>query len=126
LLRYFDGTAGRPFKELGRMRCGSLFRLRCEAIYRTLALLKVDCPLEKAYGICMDIQLSEEAARYIEDHLIQVGCGSPREFMERILRGLRRAEEVAIPAEKWAWLQAQETAAAKLWNNDADARYDAL
>jgi hypothetical protein len=72
----------------------------------------------------MDIHLSEEAARYIQAHLARSGCRSPSEFVERLLRELRRAETPA--AEKGAWLRAQEEAAAKVWDNDADARYDAL
>jgi hypothetical protein len=72
----------------------------------------------------MDIHLSEEAARYIEAHLASNGCRSPSEFIERLLSELRHAEAAA--AEKHTWLQAQESAAAKIWDNDADARYDAL
>jgi Arc/MetJ-type ribon-helix-helix transcriptional regulator len=73
----------------------------------------------------MDIHLSEEAERYIEAHLAGAGCRSPSEFVEQLLRLLRVAEASA-PAEKHAWHKAQEAAAAKLWDNDADARYDAL
>ncbi|MGH7174277.1 MAG: hypothetical protein ACRELG_28760 [Gemmataceae bacterium] len=73
----------------------------------------------------MDIHLSEEAARYIAAQLAGSGCRSPSEFVERLLRARRNAETSA-EAEKNDWLRAQETAAAKLWDNDDDARYDAL
>ena len=73
----------------------------------------------------MDIHLSEETARYIADQLAKSGCRSPSEFVERVLRELRRAE--ARPAdERDAWLRAQEAVAVKVWDNEADARYDAL
>ncbi len=67
----------------------------------------------------MDIHLSEEAARFIKSQLAVSGCRSPSEFVERLLRDLRAAE-------KTAWLRAQESAAAEIWDNAGDARYDAL
>jgi Arc/MetJ-type ribon-helix-helix transcriptional regulator len=73
----------------------------------------------------MDIHLSEEAARYIEAQLARGDYRSPSEFVELLLRRLRLAEGTH-QAERHAWLQAQETAAAKIWDHDADARYDAL
>jgi hypothetical protein len=73
----------------------------------------------------MDIHLSEEAARYIDSQLVKSDCRSPSEFVERLLRELRRAETPAA-AEKRLWLRAQETTAAKIWDNAADLRYDAL
>jgi Arc/MetJ-type ribon-helix-helix transcriptional regulator len=69
----------------------------------------------------MDVHLSEEAARYIRAHLAESGCRSPSEFIERLLRELPSAT-----TDRQAWLLAQDTAAAKIWENDADARYDAL
>jgi Arc/MetJ-type ribon-helix-helix transcriptional regulator len=73
----------------------------------------------------MEIHLSEEAARYIEAQLGRSGCSSPSEFIEYLLRELSR-REVTDSAEKHAWLRAQEEAAARIWDNEADARYDAL
>ena len=73
----------------------------------------------------MDIHLSDEAARYIDAQLPRSGCRSPSEFIERLLRQLHSAER-STEAERNDWLRAQETAAAKLWDNDDDARYDAL
>jgi hypothetical protein len=70
----------------------------------------------------MDIHLSDEAGRYIEDQLSKVGCRSPSEFVERLVRALR----LGGAAESRAWLRAQEGAATKLWDNDTDAGYDAL
>jgi hypothetical protein len=32
----------------------------------------------------------------------------------------------AAAADRDRWLRAQESAAARIWDNDADARYDAL
>ncbi len=72
----------------------------------------------------MDIHLSEEAARLIQAQLAGSGCRSPSEFVERLLRELRSGETPA--AEKSAWLRAQESTAAGIWDNAADARYDAL
>jgi Arc/MetJ-type ribon-helix-helix transcriptional regulator len=72
----------------------------------------------------MDIHLSEEAARFIQAQLAGSGCRSPSEFVERLLRELRSGETPA--AEKTAWLRAQESAAAGIWDNAGDARYDAL
>jgi Arc/MetJ-type ribon-helix-helix transcriptional regulator len=72
----------------------------------------------------MDIHLSEEAARFIQARLAGSGCRSPSEFVERLLRELRTGETPA--AEQAAWLRAQESAAARIWDNAADARYDAL
>jgi hypothetical protein len=73
----------------------------------------------------MDIHLSEEAARFIDAQLARSGCRSPSEFVEQMLRELRGAATLAA-GEKNDWLRAQETAAAKIWDNDADARHDAL
>jgi hypothetical protein len=73
----------------------------------------------------MDIHLSEEASRYIEAQLTRYGCSSPSEFIEHLLRELRHYE-AAVPDEKHAWLSAQETVAAQIWDNKSDARYDAL
>jgi hypothetical protein len=73
----------------------------------------------------MDIHLSEETARYIDSQLVKSGCRSPSEFVELLLRDLRGVETPAT-AEKNVWLRAQETTAAKIWDNAADARYDAL
>ena len=73
----------------------------------------------------MNIHLSEEAARFIASQLDKSGCRSASEFIERLLREIRSAE-TSVEAEKNDWLRAQETAAAKLWDNDDDARYDAL
>jgi hypothetical protein len=70
----------------------------------------------------MDIHLSEETARYIQGQLAGSGCSSPSEFVERLLRKLRQTDA----AEYDPWLCAQEGAAAKIRDNDADARYDAL
>lgn len=72
----------------------------------------------------MDIHLSEEAARFIQAQLASSGCRSPSEFVERLLRELRSGETPA--AEKTAWQRAQEVTAAGIWDNAADARYDAL
>jgi hypothetical protein len=72
----------------------------------------------------MDIHLSEEAARFIQAQLAGSGCRSPSEFVERLLRELRTGETPA--AEKAAWLRAQERVAAEVWDNAADAHYDAL
>jgi hypothetical protein len=73
----------------------------------------------------MDIHLSDESARYVEDQLGRSGCRSPSEFIEQLLRALRRHEATAA-AETHAWLHAQEEVAARIWDNEADARYDAL
>jgi Arc/MetJ-type ribon-helix-helix transcriptional regulator len=72
----------------------------------------------------MDIHLSKEAERFIQAQLAGSGCRSPSEFIERLLRELRSGETPA--AEKTAWLRAQEIAAAGIWDNAPDARYDAL
>jgi hypothetical protein len=88
----------------------------------------VDWTLKRDYhcGInAMDIHLSEEAARYIEAQLDRSGCSSPSEFIEHLLRELRHHEAAAF-TEKQAWHQAQEAVAAKIWDNETDARYDAL
>ena len=73
----------------------------------------------------MDIHLSEESARYIDAQLARSGCHSPSEFIEELLRELRLAATPAH-AENQGWLSAQESAAVKIWDNDADARYDDL
>jgi hypothetical protein len=73
----------------------------------------------------MNLHLSEEAARIIEAQLARTGFRTPSEFVENLLHALGRAETSAA-AEKHSWQMAQENAAAKLWDNDADARYDAL
>lgn len=92
------------------------------------ALRPVDWTAEGGYHwwiTSMDIHLSEEAARYIEAQLNRSGCSSPSEFIEHLLRELRCREAPAL-AEKQAWLRAQEEVAARIWDNEADARYDAL
>jgi hypothetical protein len=73
----------------------------------------------------MDIHLSEEAGQFIEAQLAGSGCRSPSEFVERLVRVLRLKGSPAA-TESRDWLRAQEMAAAKLWDNDADARYDTL
>jgi hypothetical protein len=73
----------------------------------------------------MDIHLSDEASRYIQRQLAGSGCSSPSEFVEQLLRKLRQSGRPAL-GEKAAWIGAQESVAAKIWDNDADARYDAL
>lgn len=73
----------------------------------------------------MNIHLSEEAVRYIEAHLARGHYRSASEFLEQVLRDLRRAEAL-YDGETERWLQAQETTAAKVWDNSDDARYDAL
>jgi hypothetical protein len=73
----------------------------------------------------MDIHLSEESGRFIEAQLAGSGCRSPSEFVERLVRALLlRGSAVAMESRDWLW--AQEMVAAKLWDNDADARYDTL
>lgn len=72
----------------------------------------------------MDIHLSEEAGRYIESQLAKTGCHSPSEFVEQLVRMLRLSGSPAV--ESRDWLHAQASAAATLWDNDSDARYDAL
>jgi hypothetical protein len=73
----------------------------------------------------MDLHLSEESARYLETQPDRAVCRTPSEFVERLLRPPRQTEATA-PPENHAWLLARETAAAKLWDNDADAHYDPL
>lgn len=72
----------------------------------------------------MDIHLSEEAGRFIKAQLAKTGCRSPSEFVERLVGMLRQSRSPSV--ESRAWQYAQESAAAELWDNDADARYDAL
>jgi hypothetical protein len=72
----------------------------------------------------MDIHLSEEAGQYIEAQLARAGCRSPSEFVERLVRVFRLSDSPA--AESRDWLLAQDSVAAKLWDNDTDAGYDAL
>lgn len=73
----------------------------------------------------MEIRLSEESIRYIESQLSQGGYGSVSEFLEQLLTTLRRREK-ASAFERHDWMRLQEDAAAAIWDNEADARYDAL
>lgn len=73
----------------------------------------------------MEIRLSEESIRYIESQISERGYGSVSEFLEQLLTTLRRREK-ASPTERRDWMRLQEEAAAAIWDNEADARYDAL
>jgi Arc/MetJ-type ribon-helix-helix transcriptional regulator len=73
----------------------------------------------------MDIHLSKETAHYLETLLSRDGYRSPSEYVEHLLREQRRRDEAEF-AERQARLKAQEPAAAKVWDNDADALYDDL
>ncbi len=73
----------------------------------------------------MDIHLSDDAARYLETRLRRDGYRSPSEFVEDLLRS-QRLREAAQDNSQQTWLRAQEDVATAIWDNDADARYDAL
>ena len=73
----------------------------------------------------MDIHLSDETARYREARLRRDGYRYPSEFLEDLLR-TQRLRETGKDNSRQAWLRAQEQVATGIWDNDADARYDAL
>jgi hypothetical protein len=73
----------------------------------------------------MDIHFSDETTRYLETRLRRDGYRSPSEFLEDLLR-TQRLREAGQDNNQQAWLRAQEHVATAIWDNDADARYDAL
>ncbi|HWY88718.1 MAG TPA: hypothetical protein VNX28_18545 [Gemmataceae bacterium] len=73
----------------------------------------------------MDIHFSDETARYLETRLRRDGYRSLSEFLEDLLRQ-QRLREAGQDGSRQAWLRAQDHVATAIWDNDADARYDAL
>ncbi len=73
----------------------------------------------------MEIHFSDETARYLETRLRRDGYRSPSEFLEDLLRR-QLLREGGHDNSQQAWLRAQEQVATAIWDNDADARYDAL
>jgi hypothetical protein len=73
----------------------------------------------------MDIHFSDTIARYLETRGRRDGYRSPSEFLEDLLRR-QRFREAGQDNGQQAWLRAQELIATAIWDNDADARYDAL
>jgi hypothetical protein len=73
----------------------------------------------------MDIQFTDETVRYLEARLRRDGYRSPSDFLEDLLRQ-QRLREAGQDMNRQPWLRAQEQVATAIWDNDADARYDAL
>jgi Arc/MetJ-type ribon-helix-helix transcriptional regulator len=73
----------------------------------------------------MQIHLTDETARYLEARLRRDGYRSASDFLEDLLRQ-QRLREAGHDMSRRPLHRAQEQVAAAIWENDADARYDAL
>jgi hypothetical protein len=73
----------------------------------------------------MQIHLTDETACYLEARLRRDGYRSASDFLEDLLRQ-QRLREAGHDTSRQPWQRAQEQVAATVWDNDADARYDAV